>query len=73
MRRTASVLPAWILIALTSADGVFARQMCAPAGPAKDGTLNALTEIADQGLLASRTFDYLTDDIGARVTGSPAM
>jgi carboxypeptidase Q len=39
-----------------------------------DGTLQALTAIAGAGAMKPRAFDYLTelsDDIGARVTGSP--
>jgi len=47
----------------------------APLPPSADGTLPALTAIAGQGLLHSQAFPYLTqlsDDIGGRVTGSPA-
>src|SRR6266404_717203 len=46
-----------------------------PKGPEEDGTKPALTRIAGEGLLNSHAFDYLTelsDDIGSRVTGSPA-
>jgi carboxypeptidase Q len=46
-----------------------------PASPATDGTLPALTAIAGQGMLDSHAYDYLeelSDDIGGRVTGSPA-
>jgi carboxypeptidase Q len=50
----------------------------APQNPqstqADDGTLQALTAIAGAGTMKPRAFDYLTelsDDIGARVTGSP--
>ena len=42
--------------------------------PTDDGTLQALTAIAGAGTMKPRAFDYLTelsDDIGARVTGSP--
>src|SRR5277367_447656 len=42
---------------------------------ADDGTLKSLTAIAGAGQMQPRAFDYLTelsDDIGARVTGSPA-
>src|SRR5258707_15828665 len=44
-------------------------------GPEEDGTKPALTRIAGEGLMNSHAFEYLTelsDDIGARVTGSPA-
>jgi len=47
----------------------------APKGPGEDGTLPALVKIAGQGEMNSRAFEFLTelsDDIGARVTGSPA-
>ena len=46
-----------------------------PKGPEEDGTKPALTRIAGEGLMNSHAFEYLTelsDDIGARVTGSPA-
>src|SRR5947199_1189373 len=45
----------------------------APKGPSDDGTLPALTKIAGQGQMNSHAFGFLTelsDDIGARVTGS---
>lgn len=44
-------------------------------GPNEDGTKPALVKIAGEGMLGSHAFEYLTelsDDIGARVTGSPA-
>ncbi len=44
-------------------------------GPAEDGTLLALVKIAGEGEMNSHAFEFLTelsDDIGARVTGSPA-
>jgi carboxypeptidase Q len=47
----------------------------APKGPAEDGTLPALVKIAGEGEMNSHAFQFLTelsDDIGARVTGSPA-
>jgi carboxypeptidase Q len=46
-----------------------------PKGPEEDGTKPALVKIAGEGMLESHAFQYLTelsDDIGARVTGSPA-
>jgi carboxypeptidase Q len=47
----------------------------APKGPDEDGTKPALVKIAGEGMMDSHAFQYLTelsDDIGARVTGSPA-
>jgi len=46
-----------------------------PKGPEEDGTKPALTRIAGEGLLSSHAYEYLTelsDDVGARVTGSAA-
>ena len=47
----------------------------APKGPDEDGTKPALTRIAGEGMMNSHAFGFLTelsDDIGGRVTGSPA-
>src|SRR5256712_78911 len=46
-----------------------------PKGPDEDGTKPALARIAGEGMMDSHAFQYLTelsDDIGARVTGTPA-
>src|SRR5713226_8759259 len=46
-----------------------------PKGPDEDGTKPALVRIAGEGLLNSHAFQYLTelsDDVGGRVTGTPA-
>lgn len=46
-----------------------------PKGPEEDGTKPALVKIAGEGLMDSHAFQYLTelsDEIGSRVTGSPA-
>jgi hypothetical protein len=43
-------------------------------GPADDGTLPALTAIAGRGMMDSPAYGYLTelsDNVGARVTGTP--
>lgn len=51
-----------------------AKDSLKPKGPEEDGTKPALTKIAGEGLMGSRAFEYLTDlsdNIGARVTGSP--
>jgi len=46
-----------------------------PKGPDEDGTKPALVKIAGEGMMDSHAFQYLTelsDEIGARVTGTPA-
>jgi carboxypeptidase Q len=62
------------LIALVAALGVKAQNRAAAKGPNEDGTKPALVKIAGEGMLDSRAYQYLTelsDDVGARVTGSP--
>jgi len=52
----------------------WANDLAKPKGPEEDGTKPALTRIAGEGIYDSRAFTYLTelsDEIGARVTGSP--
>jgi Zn-dependent M28 family amino/carboxypeptidase len=51
-----------------------ANDMAKPKGPDEDGTKPALARIAGEGLMDSHAFQYLTelsDEVGARVTGSP--
>lgn len=46
-----------------------------PPSPETDGTLPSLTAIAGQGMVGSHAYDFLeelSDDIGARVTGTPS-
>src|SRR5246127_4861835 len=46
-----------------------------PKGPDEDGTKPSLTRIAGEGMMNSHAFGFLTelsDDIGGRVTGTPA-
>jgi len=72
MRRSATAA-ALLLVLVGSA---YAQDTSSALGPVKDGTLPSLTTIAGQGMMDSHAFAYLTelsDDIGARVTGSPAM
>src|SRR5258708_5472417 len=62
------------LLGLLGAAG-FVRADEVPKGPDEDGTKPALTRIAGEGMMNSHAFQYLTelsDDIGSRVTGSPA-
>jgi hypothetical protein len=62
-----------LTLSLPCSISIAARQ--APQGPSEDGTAPALVKIAGEGLVESHAFDYLSqlsDDIGPRVTGSPA-
>jgi carboxypeptidase Q len=59
---------------LVLATAAHANDTVQPKGPDEDGTKPALTNIAGQGIYNSNAFTYLTelsDNIGARVTGSP--
>lgn len=52
---------------------VWARDSVRPKGPDEDGTKPSLARIAGEGMMDSHAFRYLTelsDDVGARVTGS---
>jgi carboxypeptidase Q len=58
---------------LSATGAVWADEL--PKGPDEDGTKPALTRIAGEGMMNSHAFQYLTelsDDIGSRVTGTPA-
>jgi carboxypeptidase Q len=62
-------------ISLGGAWAVRADNRPASKGPDEDGTKPALVKIAGEGMMDSHAFQYLTelsDDIGSRVTGSPA-
>lgn len=51
-----------------------AKEKPAVKGPDEDGTKPALVKIAGEGMMDSHAFEYLTelsDDVGARVTGTP--
>lgn len=57
-----------------SAIAVHANDVAKPKGPEEDGTLPALVRIAGEGTMDSHAFEYLTelsDQVGARVTGTP--
>src|SRR4029077_20183507 len=60
---------------LGGASAAWADNRPVPKGPDEDGTKPALVKIAGEGMMDSHAFQYLTelsDDIGSRVTGSPA-
>ncbi|MGC1614653.1 MAG: M28 family peptidase [Candidatus Acidiferrum sp.] len=61
-------------VALAGVLAVKAETKPTAKGPDVDGTRPALVKIAGEGMLDSHAFSYLTelsDDVGARVTGSP--
>src|ERR1700756_2647948 len=63
-----------VMVGLLGASGI-ALADGVPKGPEDDGTKPALTRIAGEGMMNSHAFEFLTelsDDIGSRVTGSPA-
>jgi carboxypeptidase Q len=64
-----------LAVGLISAPVCAANDLAKRKGPDEDGTKPALSRIAGEGLMDSHAFQYLTelsDDIGARVTSSPA-
>jgi carboxypeptidase Q len=63
------------IVMLVFGSSLSANDSVKPKGPDEDGTKPSLTKIAGEGVLDSHAFQYLTelsDDVGARVTGSPA-
>jgi len=60
-------------VALVAALAARAEEQSTAKGPNDDGTKPALVKIAGEGMMDSHAFQYLTelsDDVGARVTGS---
>jgi Zn-dependent M28 family amino/carboxypeptidase len=76
MRRVlARVVLTTLMLSVLSTWTVRADDKPMPKGPDEDGTMPALTKIAGEGTMNAQAFQYLTelsDDIGSRVTGSPA-
>jgi len=67
-------LPGIAFAFVLAASGTWAKDSIKPKGPDDDGTKAALTSIAGEGFYDSHAFAYLTelsDNVGARVTGSP--
>jgi len=65
---------ALILVANTPAHSASSAALSATAAPADDTMTARLTAVAGAGMYGTHTFDYLTelsDEVGARVTGSP--
>ena len=74
MRRIAAVAGLAMACLWAGAGAAWARERTAPRGPEEDGTMPALVKIAGESMMESHAFQFLTelsDDIGARVTGSP--
>jgi carboxypeptidase Q len=62
-------------VAAFTSVSAWANDLAKPKGPEEDGTKPALTRIAGEGIFDSHAYDYLTelsDEVGARVTGSPS-
>lgn len=73
MRKMFSVVACVAVQALALSGAAVARDSSAAKGPDEDGTKPALVKIAGAGLMDSHAFGFLTelsDDVGARVTGS---
>jgi len=74
MKRRIAAACAAAILAMAGWLMVSASRAAGPESPADDGTLKALAAIAGAGTMESHTYEYvseLSDDIGARVTGSP--
>jgi hypothetical protein len=67
-------VPGLALLVLAGGTSAWANDVMKPKGPEEDGTQPALARIAGEGMMNSHAFEYLTelsDQVGARVTGSP--
>src|SRR6266852_3848349 len=75
MNRVGVGVAAMVLGAAALTAGGAVRADDRPKGPEEDGTKPALARIAGEAMMNSHAYEYLTelsDDIGSRVTGSPA-
>jgi carboxypeptidase Q len=64
----------FLLLTLVLSPAISASHTHEPSSPADDGTLRALAAVAGAGTMENDAYQYLeelSDDIGARVTGSP--
>src|SRR5262250_783097 len=72
MRRIFAVT---VVAGMLGCAGVVRADSDAAKGPSEDGTMPALVKIAGQGEMNAHAFEFLSelsDEVGARVTGSPA-
>jgi hypothetical protein len=63
-----------LVVIVMAAAASRANDVAKPKGPEEDGTKSALVKIAGEGTMDSHAFEYLTelsDEVGARVTGTP--
>jgi carboxypeptidase Q len=75
MNRKTALFAYLLVFLLFSFPAASAAGTANPPTPASDGTLPALSAIAGKGMMATHTYGFLeelSDDIGGRVTGSPA-
>jgi len=75
MRNVFAKVVVGLLICAGASRALLANEKPAAKGPDEDGTKPALVEIAGEGEMNSHAFQYLTelsDEVGARVTGTPA-
>ena len=73
-RQTLSVLCATVIILFVLCSAISVSQSETPKSPADDGTLKALAAVAGAATMENDDHEFLrelSDDIGARVTGSP--
>jgi carboxypeptidase Q len=73
-REMLSVICAAAIFLLAISSAISAPRAGDPQSPAQDGTLKALSAISGAGMMQNDCYDWLeelSDDVGARVTGSP--
>jgi hypothetical protein len=73
-RQILSALCPTLIILLVLCSAMLASTSESPKSPADDGTLKALAAVAGAGTMENDDYEFLrelSDDIGARVTGSP--
>jgi carboxypeptidase Q len=73
-RQLASIAIATAILLLAVRPGISSPRSDNSQSPAQDGTLKALAAVAGAGTMENGDYEYLeelSDDIGARVTGSP--
>src|SRR5258708_22270045 len=73
-RQTLCFLCATMIILFVLCSAISASQSETPKSPTEDGTLRAFAAVAGAGTMENDDYEFLrelSDDIGARVTGSP--